>query len=89
MACVRSGISGWAIGLLIRGRAGAERRAANPGRRVLADVEARRRFLFGTLEIAVAELFGNSRSQQLAGGEAFGCARTLLDFGNWPSATAL
>ena len=33
VACVRSGISGWAIGLLIRGRAGAERRAANPGRR--------------------------------------------------------
>ena len=28
MACVRSGISGWVIGLLIRGRAGAERRAA-------------------------------------------------------------
>ena len=33
VACVRSGISGWVIGLLIRGRAGAERRAANPGRR--------------------------------------------------------
>ena len=29
MAGVRSGISGWVIGLLIRGRAGAERRAAN------------------------------------------------------------
>ena len=33
MACVRSGISGWVIGLSISGRAGAERRAANPGRR--------------------------------------------------------
>jgi hypothetical protein len=31
VACVRSGISGRAIGLLIGGRAGAERRAANPG----------------------------------------------------------
>ena len=69
VAGVRSGISGWVIGLLIRGRAGAERRAANPGRRVLADVEARRRFLFGTWRSAVAELFGNSRSQQLAGGK--------------------
>ena len=28
-ACVRSGISGWVIGLLIGWRAGAERRAAN------------------------------------------------------------
>ena len=54
---------------LIRGRAGAERRAANPGRRVLADVEARRRFLFGTWRSAVAELVGNSRSQQLAAGQ--------------------
>ena len=32
-ACVRSGISGWVIGLLIGWRAGAERRAANAGRR--------------------------------------------------------
>ena len=32
-ACVRSGISGWLIGLLIGRRAVAERRAANPGRR--------------------------------------------------------
>ena len=32
MACVRSGISGWVIGLLIRGRAGVERRAANEGK---------------------------------------------------------
>ena len=72
MACVRSGISGWVIGLLIRGRAGAERRAANPGRRVLADVEARRRFLFGTWRSAVsavAELFANRRSQQLVAGQ--------------------
>ncbi len=69
MACVRSGISGWVIGLLIRGRAGAERRAANSWSPVLADGEARRRFLFGTWRSAVAELFGNSRSQQLAGGK--------------------
>ena len=33
---------------------------------MLADGEARRRFLFGTWRSAVAELFGNSRSQQLA-----------------------
>jgi hypothetical protein len=32
VACVRSGISGWVIGLLIRGRAGVERRAANAGK---------------------------------------------------------
>ena len=36
---------------------------------VLADGEARRRFLFGTWRSAVAELFGNSRSQQLAAGQ--------------------
>ena len=36
---------------------------------VLADSEARRCFLFGTWRSAVAELFGNSRSQQLAGGK--------------------
>jgi hypothetical protein len=43
VACMRSGISGWVIGLLIRGRAGAERRAANawsPWSPVLADGEA-------------------------------------------------
>ena len=40
-ACVRSGISGWVIGLLIRGRAGAERRAANSWSPVLAAGEAR------------------------------------------------
>ena len=32
VAYVRSGISGWVIGLLIRGRAGPERRAANEGK---------------------------------------------------------
>ena len=36
---------------------------------VLADSEARRCFLFGTWRSAVAELFGNSRSQQLAAGQ--------------------
>jgi hypothetical protein len=30
---MRSGISGWVIGLLIRGRAGAERRAAKEGKK--------------------------------------------------------
>ena len=72
MACVRSGISGWVIGLLIGWRAGAERRAANawsPWSPMLADGEARRCFLFGTWRSAVAELFGNSRSQQLAAGQ--------------------
>ena len=54
---------------LIRGRAGAERRAANSWSPMLADGEARRRFLFGTWRSAVAELFGNSRSQQLAAGQ--------------------
>jgi hypothetical protein len=69
---MRSGISGWVIGLLIRGRAGAERRAANawsPWSPVLADGEAAAAFLFGHSRSAVAELFGNSRSQQLAGGK--------------------
>ena len=69
MACVRSGISGWVIGLSIRGRAGAERRAANAWSPMLADGEARRCFLFGTWRSAVAELVGNSRSQQLAAGQ--------------------
>ena len=69
VACVRSGISGWVIGLLIRGRAGAERRAANSWSPMLADGEARRCFLFGTWRSAVAELVGNSRSQQLAAGQ--------------------
>ena len=57
---------------LIRGRAVAERRAANswsPWSPMLADGEARRCFLFGTWRSAVAELFGNSRSQQLAAGQ--------------------
>ena len=68
---------------LDRGRAGAERRAANswsPWSPVLADSEARRCFLFGTWRSAVAEPFGNSRSQQAGRRAAFGCARTLLDF---------
>ena len=57
MACVRSGISGWVIGLLIGWRAAAERRAANTWSPVLADSEARRRFLFGNslLEIPLTE----------------------------------
>ena len=44
VACVRSGISGWVIGLLIRGRAGAER-----ARRILVALVAGagRRFPFG------------------------------------------
>ena len=72
MACVCSGISGWVIGLLIGWRAVAERRAANswsPWSPMLADVEARRCFLFGTWRSAVAELFANRRSQQLAAGQ--------------------
>ena len=36
---------------------------------MLADGEARRCFLFGTWRSAVAELVGNSRSQQLAAGQ--------------------
>ena len=36
---------------------------------MLADSEARRCFLFGTWRSAVAELVGNSRSQQLAAGQ--------------------
>ena len=69
MACVRSGISGWVIGLLIRGRAGRRTARGQSWSPVLADSEARRCFLFGTWRSAVAELFGNSRSQQLAAGQ--------------------
>ena len=72
---------------LIRGRAGAERRAANPGRRVLADVEARRCFLFGTWQSAVAELVGNSRAQQLAAGQPWAVWHAV-GFWHRPSATA-
>jgi hypothetical protein len=42
---------------------------------VLADSEARRRFLFGTWRSAVTELFGNSRSQQLAAAKPSDVAR--------------
>ena len=52
---------------LIRGRAGAERRAANTWSPVLADSEARRRFLLD-LDSAVAELFCASRSKPLTEG---------------------
>ena len=51
MACVLYGISGWVIGHLIRGRAGAERRAANPGRRC-----------WPTTRLAAAFAFWNWRS---------------------------
>ena len=47
VACVRSGISGWVIGLLIRGRAGAERRAANSGRRCWPTARPAAVFCFG------------------------------------------
>ena len=83
MACVRSGISGWVIGLLIRGRPGAEQRAANswsPWSPMLADGEAAAVFCLD-LEIGGG---GALRQQPLAtagGRAAFGCARTLLDFG--------
>ena len=83
VACVRSGISGWVIGLLIRGRAGAERRAANPGRRCWPTARPAAVFCLGlgdrrwrssALPISIwfeffAELFGNRRSQQLAAGQ--------------------
>jgi hypothetical protein len=88
---MRSGISGWVIGLLIRGRAGAERRAANswsPWSPVLADGEAAAAFLFGHSRSAVAELFGNSRSQQLAGGKPSDVLALLVGFWNRPRATA-
>ena len=93
VACVRSGISGWVIGLLIRGRAVAERRAANswsPWSPMLADGEARRCFLFGTWRSAVsavAELFANRRSQQLAAGQPSDVL-ALCWIWNRPSATA-
>ena len=79
---MRSGISGWVIGLLIRGRAGAERRAANSWSPVLAAGEARRRFAFLDFEIGGGGRFANRRSQQLA----FGCGPRSW---NWPSALLL
>ena len=72
---------------LIRGRAGAERRAANSWSPMLADGEARRCFLFGTWRSAVAELFGDSRSQQLAAGQPRMCSHAV-GFWHRPSATA-
>ena len=82
MACVRSGISGWVIGLLSRVR------APNGARPILVAGAGRRRgpppFSILDLEIgggealtlpisiwlasSLAELFGDRRSQQLAGG---------------------
>ena len=72
---------------LIRGRAGAERRAANSWSPMLADGEARRRFLFGTWRSAVAELVGNSGSQQLAAGQPSDVLARCWIW-NRPSATA-
>ena len=87
VAGVRSGISGWVIGLLIRGRAGAERRAANPGRRVLADVEARRRFLFGTWRSRWRSSSATAARNSWPEGSLRMCSHSV-GFWNRPSATA-
>ena len=57
MACVLSGISGLVTGHLIRGRAGAERRAANPGPG--AGQQFRRHTHFLMRDRSIAELFAN------------------------------
>ena len=51
------------------GRRTARGQSWSPWSPMLADGEARRCFLFGTWRSAVAELVGNSRSQQLAAGQ--------------------
>ena len=65
MACVRSGISGWVIGLLIRGHAGAER-----ARPILVAGAGRRRGPppFSVLDLEIGGGGGDRRSQLLAGG---------------------
>ena len=65
VACVRSGISGWVIGLLIRGRAGAER-----ARRILVAGAGRQRGPppFSVLDLEIGGGGGDRRSQLLAGG---------------------
>ena len=83
VACVRSGISGWVIGLLIVGvRApnGARRIPGRPGRRCWPTARP------PPLSCLALEIGGGGalRQQPLATAgrrEAFGCARTLLDFG--------
>ncbi len=88
-ACERSGISGWVIGLLIGWRAGAETargRSWSPWSPMLADGEARRRFLFGTWRSAVAELFGNSRLRN--SWRSLRMCSHSVGFWNRPSATA-
>ena len=68
---------------LIRGRAGAERRAANPGRPVADAGRRRGPPLFSVWDLAIGG-GGALRQQPLATAgrrAAFGCARTLLDFG--------
>jgi len=63
------------MALLIRGRAGAERRAANSSSPMIAGAagrRGRRRFSFWPRESAEAELIRQNSLQQLAGAEAFG-----------------
>ena len=68
MACVRSGIPGWAIGLLIRRRAGAERRAANAGKT--------RRLLINRPGSSVG--FLRARFQRTSTRQQLDCAKTLV-----------
>ena len=69
MACVRSGISGWVIGLLIRGRAGAERRAANPGRRCWPTARLAAVFCLGLGDRRWRSSSATAAAQQLAAGQ--------------------
>ena len=102
MACVRSGILGWVIGLFIHGRAGAERRAANPGRRCWPTARPAAVFYFGLGDrrwrssdaadfYLVGEFFGGAvrRPPLAAAGRraAFGCG-WRSGFWHRPTATA-
>ena len=75
MACVCSGISGWVIGLLIRGRAVAERRAANADRRCWPTARPAAVFCLGLGDRRWRSSLANRRSQPLAAGRPSDVAR--------------
>jgi len=83
--------SGWVIGLLIRGRAGADgarRIPLSAWSPVLADGEAAAASFLATRDRRGGALRQTAARNSWAEG-AFGCARTLLDFGIGRSAPLL
>ena len=87
VACVRSGISGWVIGLLIRGRAGAEQRAANPGRRCWPTARLAAVFCLGLGDRRWRSSSATAARNSWPQGSLRMCSH-CVGFWHWPSATA-